>query len=470
MSTIHIKSKTHEINIPPQKPFLNDKLDREKTGSILTDIVSFYGQSGCVMALNGEWGSGKTTFIKMWSQMLKNNGFKTLYFNAWNSDYTTDPLMAMISELKELSPTSSEINKIAGYGGRIILSVAKSVLKKTIGVDCDELNAVLSTTEDIGKEYLSKFAEQKENISDFKKDLKTFIATNAGEKPIIFFIDELDRCNPHYAVSVLERIKHLFDIPNIIFVLAINKKELSNAIQGYYGSTNINSEEYLHRFIDIEYSLPKPKMDDFCEYLYNEYGFCDFFKSQKRPYRVYDEAEVFKTMATKLAKHSNLRQLERIYAYARLALMQFSTNSYLIPDLYFLLCFWKITQPNFYLRIRNRKLSSQELLYEIESLLPRDLLITDNEYQLNRNIYFLIANLIFGYDTNVNMQTIQQILNTKQDNQEYKYEHKLSSSIMNNKLLNESLDYFYTKLPLNLTNFFEDLLDRIDLLDEFQIV
>ena len=66
-------------------------------------------------------------------------------------------------------------------------------------------------------------------------------ADNAGEYPVIFFVDELDRCNPRYAVAVLERIKHLFEIPNIIFVLAINKKELSNAIQGYYGSSKIDS-------------------------------------------------------------------------------------------------------------------------------------------------------------------------------------------------------------------------------------
>ena len=94
------------------------------------------------------------------------------------------------------------------------------------------------------KEYLEKYSEQKATLDDFKKNIQTFVADNAGEHPVIFFVDELDRCNPHYAVAVLERIKHLFEIPNIIFVLAINKKELSNAIQGYYGSSKIDSNEY----------------------------------------------------------------------------------------------------------------------------------------------------------------------------------------------------------------------------------
>ena len=80
---VYLKSRSQEIEIPSENPFANDKLDRLGLCNILTDVVSFYGQSGCVMGLDGEWGSGKTTFVKMWSQHLKNNGYKTLYFNAW---------------------------------------------------------------------------------------------------------------------------------------------------------------------------------------------------------------------------------------------------------------------------------------------------------------------------------------------------------------------------------------------------
>lgn len=263
MNLKNIKSRAIEIEVPEKKPFEFDKLERGKIAAILTDIVSFYGQSGCVLALNGDWGSGKTTFVRMWKQALKNNDYKTLYFNAWNSDYADDPLLALVSELKELSPNNEKINSIAGKAGRIMgrvfLTVSKGLIKKTVGVECDTLNEALDATEEIGKEYLAKFEEQKETVEEFKNDVRKFVADNAAEKPVVFFVDELDRCNPHYAVAVLERIKHLFDIPNIIFVLAINKKELCNAIQGFYGSTNINSEEYLRRFIDIEYTLSKPK-------------------------------------------------------------------------------------------------------------------------------------------------------------------------------------------------------------------
>ena len=71
MATKYLKSRNQELEIPEKNPFANDKLDRLHIASVLTDIVSFYGQSGCVMALDGEWGAGKTTFVKMWAQHLK---------------------------------------------------------------------------------------------------------------------------------------------------------------------------------------------------------------------------------------------------------------------------------------------------------------------------------------------------------------------------------------------------------------
>lgn len=221
-----IKSRSQELDIPEGNPFENDKLDRSQFSNILTDVVSFYGQTGCVLALGGEWGTGKTTFVKMWRQALNNKGFKTLYFNAWASDYTEDPLIALIAELSELSADNGTINKIAAGAVRITASVLKStlkgVLKKATGIDADVISDAIDESIDIGKKYLDKFEEQKTTLEEFKENLRKYIAENAGENPIVFFVDELDRCNPHYAVAVLERIKHLFEIPNIVFVLAVN--------------------------------------------------------------------------------------------------------------------------------------------------------------------------------------------------------------------------------------------------------
>ena len=77
-------------------------------------------------------------------------------------------------------------------------------------------------------------------------------------------------------------MKHFFSVPGIVFVLSIDKNHLASSVRGYYGSENINTDEYLRRFIDLEYSIPLPSNKTFCKYLYEYYAFNDFFSSNER--------------------------------------------------------------------------------------------------------------------------------------------------------------------------------------------
>src|SRR3989339_2266062 len=97
-----MKAKHYDIEIDdPKVPFKNCKLGREQYANVLTNVVQTYAD-GFVLALNNEWGTGKTTFVKMWQQQLKNEGFKTLYFNAWENDFEKDILITLISEPEDL--------------------------------------------------------------------------------------------------------------------------------------------------------------------------------------------------------------------------------------------------------------------------------------------------------------------------------------------------------------------------------
>jgi len=59
-------------------------------------------------------------------------------------------------------------------------------------------------------------------------------------------VDELDRCRPDFALGLLERIKHLFDVEGIAFVLLVNRSQIEGYIRTVYG--NADAEAYLLKF------------------------------------------------------------------------------------------------------------------------------------------------------------------------------------------------------------------------------
>lgn len=254
--------KHSEIEIEEANPFANCKLDRKKYSSVLTNIINSYPY-GFVLALNNKWGTGKTTFVKMWEQDLKNNKYQTVYFNAWENDFENNPLTALKGELKTITTKDTEpefkktLKKASALTRNIAPIIAKAIADRYIDTEGIK-EAIIGVTKglsDVFENEVHEYEKKKKSISDFRQSLSEFIANTNEGKPLVFIIDELDRCRPNYAVSILEQIKHFFSVPNIVFILSIDKEQLGNAIKGVYGSDSIDSNEYLRRFIDLEGSV-----------------------------------------------------------------------------------------------------------------------------------------------------------------------------------------------------------------------
>jgi hypothetical protein len=103
-------------------------------------------------------------------------------------------------------------------------------------------------------------------LTDLKNALATIVSNIRRDSergaPIFIFVDELDRCSPTYAVSMLEEIKHIFDVPGVIFVLGMQPAQLAMSIKGVYG-TDFDGATYLERLISYRFNLARPSLDDF---------------------------------------------------------------------------------------------------------------------------------------------------------------------------------------------------------------
>ncbi len=111
--------------------------------------------------------------------------------------------------------------------------------------------------------------------------------------PLVFIIGELDRCRPTFAIALLERVKHIFDVPDVVFVFGVNRVELTRSVESVYGA--IEARTYLRRLFDMEFVLPDADPMRFCLYLLHRYGLDAFFyelSTRASPHRVRDDLRV----------------------------------------------------------------------------------------------------------------------------------------------------------------------------------
>lgn len=471
-----MKIKHHDFHIESEHPFTNCKLGREKYANILTQIVGNY-KDGFVLAINNEWGTGKTTFVKMWQQQLVNKGYNTLYFNSWENDFDANPLVAIMSELKTLTKKDSKtfkslVTKGAVLSKNILPQLLKVISKKYVGTD-DLADLVKDSTEgvaDLLTDEIKEYANKKKNLKAFKENLEKYITETNSEKPLIFIIDELDRCRPNYAVELLEQIKHLFSVPGIVFVLSIDKIQLGHAVRGVYGSEKINADEYLRRFIDVEYTIPKPNTKDFCNYLYDYFEFDSFLNSDERKkFDVFEpDKKAFLTISSVLFKKTNcsLRQQEKILSHCRIGLALFKNNEFIIPDLYFVLVFIKNFDFDFYNEIKLKAYTPQELINKFSVFINTVGLIEEEIIPLVK----IEAKLVYFYNNSLRGQnTFIEILASHPANDE-------KTTSLFSRLKSTSGQNFFLINLLNLHNHqyidgleLTYLLNKIDLAEDIVI-
>ncbi len=262
-ATLSLKIK--DIELDKEWPCKSDVLERHNEIENLTPVL-LNVDAPLVFAIDAPWGGGKTTCIKLWQHYLttQKNGFVSLYFNAWENDFSDDPLLPMLAEFDDwLSEDKGEVTKLWEKTKELLPGLLKRgaiVTAKVAtlgGLDLDKEYEKLASdfAGDMANDLVAGFKSHKSILLEFKNNLSELTkALPEEQKNLIVFVDELDRCRPTYAIETLERIKHLFDIPNIVFVLAMNKDQLSKSIQGVYGN-NFDGLNSLKRFIDMEYSL-----------------------------------------------------------------------------------------------------------------------------------------------------------------------------------------------------------------------
>jgi hypothetical protein len=338
---------------------LNRKNEIELFKKILQNAVGPY-----VISIDAPWGTGKTYFTKCIKNEIEDE-IKSIYINAWESDYNVDPLITIISELKKIIPPSDFDSLKDKY-----ISVSKLVLPTAIKlatsaiIDFDKITDSIS---EIGEKVVLKkiedYESEKESIEHLKSELKA-IAENINLKKIVVFIDELDRCRPNYAIEFLERVKHFFDLEGYIFVLSIDEAQLLESIKVLYG-LNFEAEKYLRRFIDYKYILKSKIQKKYVENIVRRIGLDEIMRKHLN---LEDYIQHFINIITYLSQINKLtaRDINQIVSQINLTFITLNKGTKIqLCDLLITLVFLKYKNKKLYYEFVSGNISPDEVLKEL---------------------------------------------------------------------------------------------------------
>ncbi|TFB09623.1 tetratricopeptide repeat protein [Candidatus Marinimicrobia bacterium MT.SAG.2] len=271
-----------------------DTLEFNAFAETLGEII-ITSEPPLTVGVYGEWGSGKTSLMRLTQEVLekqKKKKIKTSWFNAWKYDKAHDLRVALINTiLKEISKDKKTSKTLKSKSKKLLKRVnlsglgmsAVSIIGTLLAPQLAFIPALTKLlTNDktspadlarlIPKNILKEDGGQKtlELIGEFEEEYKNIIKSYVGKNGIlVVFIDDLDRCLPEKTIDILEAIKLFLHVPHSVFVIGASREIIVKGIMRKYKVEPDDSEkkidewgaDYLEKIIQIPFRLPPLRTD-----------------------------------------------------------------------------------------------------------------------------------------------------------------------------------------------------------------
>ena len=317
------------IDIPIQS-LKADEFGIEKHVNALRDFIRGSG-TPMTIALQGEWGSGKSSFMRILESMLcdpalpSSERYESIWLNTWDlfleNDYEAAVKRLVLSLLNQLEghfeklsndkkkekrremlrdylrAFSSSALGMANLNGEFSDKVMDAVFVKSGDTQ-------LRHVKDRFESYITEEVRQKDN--------------GITDKAFLIFVDDLDRLEPRLALTLLEALKNLFDIKNCIFILAIDYEVVAIGVEQKYGVISTKNrdmtKDYFDKLIQVPYMIPMAQYN-IRGMVMNRLRDFNFFSRQYEYVRYEDMSVDIVTLATR----KNPRAIKRLLNMLQLA-------------------------------------------------------------------------------------------------------------------------------------------------------
>lgn len=398
--------------IPETEPFKNDLFGRKQLGDSLISLFKAT-QEGVVLCLDAPWGDGKTTFARMWLADLKRQGLNCIYFNAYAHDYANEPFIAFCGEILSLAEKSFAGDKVIQalkkdfktkakqIGAKLLGTTARIGAKAlTLGVlkdsDLDAIDSLRNDIADAASSKLSSFMDKvledyvssKQTLDGFRAKLSA-LGTAVRDKqgfPLLIVVDELDRCRPDFALSLIEQIKHLFSAQDVSFLLLANTAQLQNYVRALYGA-EVDAVNYLRKFFTLTVNLPCNRSSS------NQNDYWKYSRTLAEHYEIKGEYDM--ALLTGLFQYYgvSLREMENCFLILATYFAQLSPNRLSCSATIPMLAFLRLRKPDVFSRLAQKQMTYDDLMQatHIDLLASSEFTGASREWFLDRLMYLLYS-------------------------------------------------------------------------------
>ncbi len=242
----------------PVERLENDVMDVKVYVESLSEFI-LYCSTPMTIAIQGDWGSGKTSMMNMIKQTIADK-IVPIWFNTWQ--YSQFEMASYLS----ISLLSNFLEKIGAEeeSQNFLRSIAKGAIgfAKTAAVVLTEQTAggtiagnLKEKMSEIGKQDSAKALEE---LRDKIREAVNAKLKSSGKNRVVVFVDDLDRLAPEKAVELLEVLKVFMDVPNCVFVLAVDYGVVTQGLEKKFGVGVGHSKgrSFFDKIIQLPFAIP----------------------------------------------------------------------------------------------------------------------------------------------------------------------------------------------------------------------
>lgn len=246
-----------------------------------------------VIGVHGDWGTGKTSFMKVLQALLgkktrgqyrkieegagitnaladravheiegapreiPRNDIMTVWFNPWEHQFEDEPVMPLLDAIRHQQPSrwsklTSKLKRVVEDPKFRIMGKAALGVAKMVGPGW--FTALSRQIGDEAREVMDSFSQFS---SEFEASMEELTRQSGGR--LVIFIDDLDRCKAGHVVKILEALKlHLLN-KHCIFVLGCADERVRACLMDKKMGLGLDEQaarEYIEKIVQLPVYLP----------------------------------------------------------------------------------------------------------------------------------------------------------------------------------------------------------------------